>query len=73
MARVSGWLSTLAQTASCGSGCTGHRHGQSYQSRRWDLTNYPGVHNRVVEWDYSAYKPAIQALYDAATTNETAG
>jgi hypothetical protein len=44
-------------------GTTGH----------WDLANYPGVHNRIVQWDYSALKPAIQALYTAGTLNETNG
>lgn len=35
----------------------------------WDLANYPGVHNRVVMWDYSAHKAALQAMYDAGTMN----
>jgi hypothetical protein len=39
----------------------------------WDLNNYPGVHNRIVQWDYSALKPAIQAAYTAGTLNETNG
>ena len=39
----------------------------------WDIENYPGTHNRVVEWDYSAYKPAIQALYNSGDLDETNG
>lgn len=39
----------------------------------WDLSNYPGIHNRIVEWDYSAIKPAVQALYDSGDLNETNG
>jgi hypothetical protein len=39
----------------------------------WDLSNYSGVHNRVVTWDYSEYLPAIQALADAGTLSDTAG
>lgn len=39
----------------------------------WDLTNYPGVHNRIVMWDYSAHKAAIQALYNSGAMNETNG
>jgi hypothetical protein len=44
-------------------GLTGH----------WDINNYSGVHNRVVQWDYSALKPAIKAQYDAGRLNETSG
>jgi hypothetical protein len=40
---------------------------------RWDIANYTTTHTRTVMWDYSAHKPAIQTLYDAGTTNETAG
>jgi hypothetical protein len=29
----------------------------------YDITNYPGVHTRVVEWDYSLLKAGIQAQY----------
>ncbi len=39
----------------------------------WDLSNYSGVHNRVVTWDYSEYLPAIQALADAGTLSATDG
>jgi hypothetical protein len=39
----------------------------------WDLANYPGVHNRVMMWDYSAHKAAIQTLITNGTLSETAG
>jgi hypothetical protein len=40
----------------------------------WDPVNYTTpTHTRVVEWDYSSLKPAIQALYDAGTTTGTNG
>ena len=39
----------------------------------WDMDNYPGVHTRVVTWDYSEYLPAIQAMADAGTLSATDG
>jgi hypothetical protein len=39
----------------------------------YDINNYPGVHTRVVQWDYSALKPAIQAQYDAGRLNANSG
>jgi hypothetical protein len=34
----------------------------------WDPVNYTtSTHTRTVMWDYTAYKPAIQALYNAGT------
>jgi hypothetical protein len=39
----------------------------------YDIVNYPGVHTRVVEWDYSALKAGIQAQYDLGRLNATSG
>jgi hypothetical protein len=36
----------------------------------WDPVNYTtATHTRLLMWDYSELKPAIQALYDAGTMN----
>jgi hypothetical protein len=39
----------------------------------YDINSYPGVHTRVVQWDYSALKAGIQAQYDLGRLNATNG
>ncbi len=39
----------------------------------WDVASYPGVHNRVMMWDYSAHKPAIEELISSGALSETGG
>jgi hypothetical protein len=40
----------------------------------WDPVNYTAsTHTRIIMWDYTEYKPALQALYDAGDLSGSAG